>query len=215
MFHVKHWILGLSWIALGATSADATPIHPRPAPLSYAIGIHTDALNRFEAEMADYINELRSDPARFYRTYLPDYIASQHDRFTEPYLRSLRHDLLAIHDPLPKLVQAKVLDQAASRQAAYLRRFHGRLLTHEQGELSFMDRMHQTGLHCFAENLYQATDPSALQVVCDLLIDQGIPSLGHRHNLLSRDYDLIGFSTVTLENDLTLVVMDFGCRQYP
>lgn len=214
MFHVKHWALCLTLIAAFSGPAISTPLTPAPQA-SEAVRMRAAALDRFEAQMLHYINELRADPVRFYRSYLPDYIASQRGRFTEPYLRSLRRDLMAIREPLPKLEPTGVLDLAAERQAAYLQRFHGRLLTHEQGRLSFLDRMRQTGLHCFAENLYQATEPSALQVVCDLLIDQGIPSLGHRRNLLSRNYDLIGFCTRSLGGNLTLVVMDFGCRQAP
>lgn len=214
MFHVKHWVLCLTLIAPFSGTAISTPMSSKPQP-SEAVRMNTADLDRFEEQMVRYINELRADPARFYRSYLPDYIASQRGRFTEPYLRSLRRDLMAIRKPLPRLEPTGVLNRAAARQAAYLQRFHGRLLTHEQGRLSFLDRMRQTGLHCFAENLYQATDPSALQVVCDLLIDQGIPSLGHRRNLLSRNYDLIGFCTRSIGDNLTLVVMDFGCRQAP
>lgn len=214
MFHVKHWALGLCMTAAFSAPAFSSSRTPIPQPLE-GVRIRTADLDRFEEHMVRYINELRADPARFYRSYLPDYIASQGGRFTEPYLRSLRRDLNSIREPLPRLEPAGVLDQAAARQAAYLARFHGRLLTHEQGRLDFVGRMRQTGLHCFAENLYQATDPSALQVVCDLLIDQGIPSLGHRRNLLSRDYDLIGFSTRKVGDNLTLVVMDFGCRHMP
>lgn len=167
--------------------------------------------SRLNADILRYINEMRKDPAAFYRKYLPDYIESKKERFTAQYTRSLKKAMLSA-GPLPLFETSPALVSCASRQLHYLSQFGGRQLTHEQGNVSFAERMKNAGLHCLAENLYDADDPEALDVVLDLLIDQHVPSFGHRLNLMNALYTKIGVVSGTPPGGRTIVVMDFGCK---
>jgi hypothetical protein len=197
------------------TSRAGAAVHPGPPAVvdNGDPGIpskkQTD-VNRLDREILQYVNEMRRDPKAFYHKYIPDYIKAHPGRFTSQYTRSLKQTMLAA-DPLPVFELSSPLKLCASRQYHYLAQFKGRRLTHEQGSVSFAERMKQVGLHCLAENLYDADDPKALAVVIDLLIDQHIPSLGHRKNLMNPMYVRIGIVSGTPAGGRTIVVMDFGC----
>lgn len=100
----------------------------------------------------------------------------------------------------------------ATYQANYLKAFNGRRLAHDAPNLSFEQRFRQAGVGCAAENLYAGENRTALQVVMDLLIDQGVQSLGHRKNLLNPDYHTIGIVIKSYSDDGRVVVIDFGCN---
>lgn len=170
-----------------------------------------DVRNRLDREVVQYVNEMRHDPKAFYQKYIPDYIKRHPGRFTAQYTHSLKKTMYS-SGPLPLFEPSAALESCASRQYKYLARFKGRQLTHEQGSISFAERMKQAGLHCLAENLYDADSPKAIEVVIDLLIDQHIPSLGHRKNLMNPVYTHIGVISGTPAGGRTIVVMDFGCK---
>lgn len=167
--------------------------------------------NRFDRAILDYINEMRADPKAFYQKYLEEYIKEKGSRFTAQYTRSLKKDMF--HSPaLPLFEPTATLRKTADLQLNYLAQYKGRMLTHEQGNIGFAQRMENAGLHCLAENLYAADNPQALDVVLDLLIDQGVPSFGHRKNLMSPMYTHIGIVSETPAGGRMIVVMDFGCK---
>lgn len=164
----------------------------------------------FEKEVLDYINEMRHDPKGFYKRYVKDYVRQKASRFTSYYTHSLKEDLYR-SPSLPPFKTSPALEKAASRQLKYLVGLGGTTLTHSRGSTGFAERMKEAGLHCFAENLYRAVNPDPLDVVLDLLIDQGVSSLGHRKNLLNPAYTHIGIQSKVASNNYKLVVMDFGC----
>jgi uncharacterized protein YkwD len=168
--------------------------------------------NRFNKKILEYINEMRRDPKSFYDKYLEDYIRQKKSRFTDKYIRSLKKTMYE-SPSLPLFETNSQLEKTALLQMNYLARYGGNKLTHEQGSISFADRMKNAGLHCLAENLYATDNPDALEVVLDLLIDQNVPSLGHRHNLMNPVYTRIGLVNKTFPEGRTLVVMDFGCKK--
>lgn len=167
--------------------------------------------HHFEKKVLDYINEMRRNPKEFYKQYVKDYIQQQSSRFTSYYTHSLKEDLYQ-SPPLPPFKENRILEKTASKQLNYLVGLGGGTLTHNQGRTSFADRMKEAELHCFAENLYRAVNPDPLDVVLDLLIDQGVSSLGHRKNLLNPAYTSIGIQNGIAPNDYNIVVMDFGCE---
>ncbi|MGH2642952.1 MAG: CAP domain-containing protein [Chitinophagaceae bacterium] len=167
--------------------------------------------NRFDNAILDYINEMRADPKAFYKKYVEEYIREKKSRrFTYNYTHSLRKDMLHA-EPLPLFQRNSTLRKTATFQLDYLAQYKGTRLTHEQGNIGFEQRMERAGLHCLAENLYAADDPKALDVVLDLLIDQGVPSFGHRKNLMNPMYTHIGIVSETPRGGRMIVVMDFGC----
>lgn len=171
-----------------------------------------DESNRFDRAILDYINEMRSDPKAFYEKYVEAYIREKSARFTARYTRSLKKDMFR-SPALPLFKPETVLRKTAGLQLDYLAQYKGRMLTHEQGNIGFAERMNRAGLHCLAENLYAADHPKALDVVLDLLIDEGVPSLGHRKNLMSPVYTHIGIVSETPPGGRMIVVMDFGCKK--
>lgn len=170
-----------------------------------------DETNRFDRSILDYINEMRADPRAFYQKYVEEYIREKSRRFTARYTRSLKKDMLR-SPALPLFESNSVLRKTATLQLNYLAPYKGRMLTHEQGNISFAERMNRAKLHCLAENIYTADDPKALEVVLDLLIDEGVPSFGHRKNLMNPMYTHIGIVSGTPSGGRMIVVMDFGCR---
>jgi hypothetical protein len=168
--------------------------------------------DHFNASVLTCINEMRSDPGKFYHKYVVPYIRQKGSRFTPQYTRSLEEAMLS-SPSLPLFTSSPVLEHTADLQAGYLARFKGRRLTHDQGSTDFAERMKKAGLHCLAENLYTDDDPDPLEVVLDLLIDQNIPSFGHRKNLMNPVYTQIGIVNTTPKGGRTIVVMDFGCTK--
>lgn len=182
------------------------------SPSSGKIYLTSENVNdHFDQDILNYINEMRTDPKAFYQKYIKSYIKEKSSRFTAEYTHSLRRDMF--NSPaLPAFSSNSILRETATSQLNFLAQYKGRFLTHEQGNLDFAARMQQAGLHCLAENLYAADDPSALDVVLDLLIDQGVPSLGHRKNLMNPVYTHIGIVSETPAGGRMIVVMDFGCK---
>lgn len=165
---------------------------------------------RVERQILSYINEMRQDPEGFYRQYLREYIRQNPRRFTRYYTASLERDLRKMGS-LPGFSISSTMMKTAAYQADYLRQFNGRMLSHDAGSLSFEQRMRRAGVGCAGENLYTGINRTPLEVVMDLLIDEGVSSLGHRKNLLSQQYKSIGVVVVNYSRDGNIVVMDFSC----
>lgn len=166
---------------------------------------------KYEQAIFSYLNELRQNPPAFYHKYVKDYIRKKARRYTSYYTASLKKTLLQ-QGPLPPFKKNEVLARLASKQLHYLvYTLKGKRLTHDQGSIPFAGRIKGTQLHCFAENLYRFPKASPLDVVLDLLIDQGVSSLGHRKNMLNPKYTLIGIETAIAPNSYKVTVMDFGC----
>jgi hypothetical protein len=201
-------ILLLSLLAVILSFAGmATPVHP--ALPGTTVRSAEESLDR---QVLDCINEMRANPPAFYHKYIEHYIRQNASRFTAHYTHSLKKEMLHT-TALPAFSTQQALQHAALLQLNYIASEGGRL-THSQGNTGFAQRMKNAGLHCLAENLYAAQDPSALQIVIDLLIDQNIPSLGHRKNLLNPAYGFIGIvhRTISAGGGKTIIVMDFGCK---
>lgn len=167
----------------------------------------------YEGEILSYLNELRRDPPGFYHKYVKEYLRKKSNRFTSYYSESLRRTLLR-QASLPPFQSNSTLKKLAAKQLHYLvHTLKGKALSHNQGSVSFAERIKGTGLHCFAENLYRFPHATPLEVVLDLLIDQGVSSLGHRKNMLNPMYTLIGITSATAPNHYKITVMDFGCQK--
>lgn len=212
MKNLRFCTLLMLMLALDAAKPAPVASHSLAAVAAMAEPIQAveDSSEEFVRQVLDYINEMRRNPAAFYRRYVGDYVRQHPDRFTDYYTQSLKKDLLGA-SALPVFHVDPALKQCAARQTTYLVRLGGRQLTHDRGKLSFAARMKEAGLHCLAENLYTAQKLTPLQVVLDLLIDQRVSSLGHRKNLMNPQYDRIGIVAQTVPAGPTVVVMDFGC----
>jgi|SRR5690625_1015515 len=168
--------------------------------------------HQYEKSILTYINELRNHPKNFYQKYIPAYLEKHKSRYTAYYTVSLKKTLLNQH-PLPPFNTSQKLQNIARKQLRYLTHtLKGKKLMHNQGKISFAERVKGANLTCFAENLYRSTRNDPLAVVLDLLIDQGVSSLGHRKNLLHPKYNIIGIQSAVAPNGYKVTVMDFGCE---
>lgn len=226
MFHVKRFLIRRSLINMKSTilfflclilTYRSGISHSQPGiPLQQpTVTLEDDSdagiSGRIAREVLDYINEMREDPAGFYSKYLKEYIRQGSRHFTRYYTASLEKDMRRTGDLSPFKVSNTMI-KTASYQAKYLKRLGGHTLTHDADGLSFEQRMRQAGVGCAGENLYTGENRSALQVVMDLLIDQGVSSLGHRKNLLSAQYKSIGVVVANYSRGGNIVVMDFSCN---
>lgn len=204
-FKTPFFGLLFSMVLLSCTAAAPAAGSRATAPLPFSA-------EQYEQAILSYLNELRKDPPSFYRKYVRDYVEKKADRFTPYYTASLKKTLLQ-QAPLPPFQADPLLQKLAGKQLDYLvHTLKGKRLTHEQGNVSFAERIKGTSLRCFAENLYRFPKASPLDVVLDLLIDQGVSSLGHRKNMLNPRYTLIGIQTAVAPNSYKVTVMDFGCK---
>lgn len=198
-------VIPLSYFLISLSAAT-----PGASPGPIHVAADTADRDPFNLAVLDYINEMRANPRQFYEKHLQPYILQKGNRFTGQYTGSLRQTMRS-SPPLPPFTGSPGLERAARLQADYLSRFKGRRLTHDQGNKNFAERMKEAGLACLAENLYAADNPDPLTVVMDLLIDQNVPSLGHRKNLMNSGYTRIAIVHRLPKDGRTIVVMDFGC----
>ncbi len=182
---------------------------------SYTSSKVTQSFNadRYEKQILYYLNKVRQNPKKFYNQYVKTYIQENSNKFTSYYTKSLRKRLLN-QPPLPPFQKSNILQPITLKQLHYLtHKLKGRKLSHRQGNISFSERIKGSNLHRFAENLYRATKNSALEVVLDLLIDQSVRSLGHRKNILNKNYKLINIQSARASNGYIVTVMDFGSKK--
>jgi len=160
---------------------------------------HASWMSDEEKRVILYMNLARMDGKRFYRSFIPDYVKRHNQIFrpvihrNNPYLKSLKTDLWKIKN-LSLLQPDSLLHLAAA--------FHAKdmgdngMTGHDSSDgTDFSDRLERFKPDCFsaAENCaYGLFD--ALDIVCGLLIDDEVPCLGHRINILNHDFNTAGVS---------------------
>ncbi|KRB46559.1 MAG: CAP domain-containing protein [Pseudomonadota bacterium] len=75
----------------------------------------------------------------------------------------------------------------------------------------FYDRLRRHGVQpaIAAENIAYGP-PTAADTVRELIIDSGVPSRGHRHNIFHASFEAVGVSCGPHRDYSTMCVMDFG-----
>ncbi len=216
---ISGWITGLIMAAFSAYSMDL-PSSWEMSKLNTAAG--TDYLSAFEKEMIFEINKLRSDPARYAREYLEPmrnfyngrklYYPGDLPLMTTEGIKALTECLqfLEKQKPVPILKPDQRLTRAANDHVRDQSR-SGK--TGHQGfdRSGFRDRIERYGKWSgkIAENIaYGQVTPR--QIVLYLLIDDGMPSRGHRKNFLTENFHLIGVAEGTHPGYEKMCVMDFA-----
>lgn len=168
-------------------------------------------LSAEEKETLNYINLMRRNPVAFYKTYLIPYIKSN-TRLTGYYTTSLKKEMLS-RTSLDPFSVSPIMKKTADYQAKDLAQFKGKRLSHTSSTgNTFEKRMQQAGVNCAGENLYTGENRSPLEMIMDLLIDEGVKSLGHRKALLSIQYKSIGISIKYYSAGGKIMVQDFSCQ---
>lgn len=151
-----------------------------------------------------YCNLARMDGAKFWSNYAAGVIGTKKTTNTE----SLRNDLAKIKG-LKMLCPEQGLCQSAKAHAK------------DMYDNDFFSHNSNDGTNCFGRigKYYQASAQAeniaagrsdALLIVMQWLIDEGVPSLGHRKNILNPAYEAIGVCTGKHKSWGYCSVMDLG-----
>ena len=164
-------------------------------------------LKESEKEVIYYTNLARADGKLFADSYLKLYLEKNNltpDSFTQ----SLFKELAQIKD-LPMLVPDNELYEIARGHATKSGK------SGKQGHKGFKKRFKSTekSFYTFGENCYYGKD-NALLIVLSLLIDNGVEDLGHRKNMLDKNFSFVGVSIMPHKLFGYNCVMDFGSKQY-
>lgn len=159
-----------------------------------------------EKDMVMYMNLARMDGARFFDTFFQDFVQAHNQQMRQygnydelhvdrgdKYYKSLQKDLQAVRN-LPMLYPDEKLSNVARLHGKDLNKNNfvghqssdGRSVTQRIGKLY----PKRSSGECLAFGF-----TSGLANVCMLLLDKGVPDLGHRKIILSSSF---GFNTVGL-----------------
>ncbi|MES2733196.1 MAG: CAP domain-containing protein [Bacteroidota bacterium] len=151
-------------------------------------------LSEEEKQVVFLTNLARLDGALFAQTYLQAYL-QQKQKKESKYVQSLVAELKKVKN-LPMLHPHEKLYQSAIFHAQDMGKKG--LMSHDSSDgTDFFTRIKNflkpPGNYRIAENCAYGFS-KATDIVMQLLIDEGIPALGHRNNMLSAKFDLVGVS---------------------
>jgi Cysteine-rich secretory protein family len=224
MFHVKHLhslILILIFLQ-GAVSFGQGSIELEDKPFVIKI-IRDDSLDTWleassvynemakpDKDMIYWVNIMRKDTRAFFEKYVAEFIR-QYPESGGGNANSLKRDL----DKAGKLQLMKpsaILQKEAFSHASDVARNMKRLSHESSSGKSFQQRMKDRGItECAGENIYEGKQ-DALRAVILLLIDQGVPGVGHRKALLENHFNLMGTASVLKGGRNYIIVQDFSCE---
>ena len=190
------------------------------ANLNTAAGI--SYLSDFEKNIILEINKLRSNPSEYAREYMEPlkkyfngrkfYYPGDLPLMTTEGVKALQECIrfLQTQPPVPILHPSSGLTDAANDHVRDQSRTGD--TGHRGKDLSgFRDRIERYGLWSvrIAENIAYG-NITAQQVVVYLLIDDGIPTRGHRKNFLNKDFRLVGVAEGNHPGYEKMCVMEFA-----
>lgn len=169
---------------------------------------HADYLTATERRVVLHLNMLRSDPGRYAREFIEPRIPYYRDKvyrppwtpdyyggtLTKEGVKALREAIrdLSAAPPAGLLIPSKGLSLAARDHARDKARHGGMSHTDSAGR-DLAERVEQYGYWYkrIAENISYGRD-AAVDNIVGLLIDDGVPSRGHRKSLINPDFKLVG-----------------------
>lgn len=182
---------------------------------------HVAYLSQNEKEVIRQLNLARMDARRYCDYYVEQFVNYQNTIYSPKilpsnrYLKSLKADAIKVKN-LPLLYP----DERLGRSSAFHARDMG--ITGRTGHDSsngkpFEKRLLKylgTDTLAYGENCSYGFE-EASYIVSDLLIDNGITSLGHRHNILDPEYHSVGVGIFTHTVYQYNCVMDFSSYMQP
>lgn len=163
---------------------------------------NVSSLSQMEKDIILYCNLARLDGTKFWAEY------GKNAKGSTAYVSSLESDLKATKG-LVMLEPEKSLMEAAAYHANDMSRNNFFDHTSSDGT-SFGNRVYGFyGGNAIGENISAGMN-TAIGVVMQLLVDDGLSSLGHRKNILGAKYKAIGVKTATHSTWRTVTVQDFG-----
>ena len=163
-------------------------------------------MDSIETEILMYCNLVRVNPKLFCETYFKEYIDNKQLDIKNPYVKSL----------ITTLNQGKPLRILKPDFNLYeMAKFHAKTMG-EKGKVGhdgFSSRSKK-----FLKNEYESIGENcsygsygAIEIFMSLLIDDGISDLGHRKNILHKNFNALGISIQPHKTYGINCVMDFGC----
>lgn len=223
VFHVKPLFFALSLLLsvisfgqhFSSSRIEVKPLPPLP-PVQQAVlqsfssSPVTASLNPEVKDWYYWTNYLRLRPKAMWDSIVEP-VLKVYPQLNTGYAKSLKKDLY--NTPvLPPMVPSGMLLKLSQSHANDLAK-SGRPSHSSSNGTSFQDRMTKAGvLKCAGENISMGDDNVVLSLVF-LLIDEGIPDLGHRKSLLNPAYTELGVGSAKMANNSRMVVQDFACPQ--
>ena len=162
-----------------------------------------DFLNEEEKMVILYTNLARANGSLFASTFLDEYIRIKKLK-PNRYIQSLYDELQHVSN-LPMLIPERDLYKAAREHASWSGKkgYEGHK-GFKQRYVPMMKKYVEVG-----ENIYYGPY-TPLEIVIQLLVDEGIEDLGHRKNLLSPEFNSIGVAIKPHKTYEYNCVMGFG-----
>ncbi len=170
-----------------------------------------------EKKVVQYINLARMDGERFYQSYIPEFIEYYNSTFGDKILPNNKY-LLSLKADLKKVKAFGLLEpfKNLNLSATFHAQDMGKMGTtgHVSSDGTSCDKRIQRfnpNIRCWSENCSYGM-ASAINIVCQLLIDNNVSSLGHRTNILKSVQKMVGVGIAPHKVYRTNCVMDFSCN---
>jgi hypothetical protein len=161
--------------------------------------VHVNYLSDEEKEVIKYMNLARMDGKKFFDAYIQQFVDQYNQLYTpkikpnNKYVKSLKKDLYEIKQ-LPVIAPNKLLTKASVYHAKDMGKT-GKTGHNSSDGATFVKRIKRiTGIeYNISENCDYGFN-KGLDIVCHLLIDNGISKVGHRKNILNSEQRQVGVS---------------------
>ncbi len=161
--------------------------------------VNANYLSLQEKEVYYYLNLARLNPPLFAETFMIKYLKWNDDaplQKTSYYVRTL-YETLKKTTPLPVMVPDQALYETAKCHAVY------------SGKAGYVGHERKGCTDNYWGECCAYGSSTGLEIVMQLLIDEGVESLGHREACLSQDYSKLGVSIEPHKTYRVNCVMDF------
>jgi uncharacterized protein YkwD len=181
-----------------------------------------DYMNRTERDVVIEMNMMRTDPARYARKYLVPLRAYYHGsllKYPGKTAIATNEGISALEECIRELEHSRPVSCLSPRKGLTLA---ARDHAHDQGKTgatghtgsdgsSMVSRMNRYGQwDLFAGENISYGYGEARKIVISLLIDDGVPSRGHRKNLLNNSFNVVGVDIGPHPEYRDMCVMDFA-----
>jgi uncharacterized protein YkwD len=164
-------------------------------------------LTEEEKKVILFMNMARHDGPLFAKTFLTTYV-DENQVDNSSYLRSLRKDLNKTEGLVPFQPEKDLTAVAQEHATKSGQTGH---VGHQDFNERFEPLMGNPYNHV-GENCSYGYE-TAMDIVISLLIDEGVKDQGHRHNILSLDFNSVGVAIRPHKTYRINCVMDFGHRK--
>jgi uncharacterized protein YkwD len=209
-------------LAAGAFSVHSQAAPPPQWPESLNTAKEAEYMTETEQEVIHELNKVRTNP-KAYALYLKEerqYYSGKNISKPGEITVKTREGLVAVNECIAALAKAKPVGvlrphKGLSEAAAWLAADQAKTgRTGHNGSdgsnLSQRVERHDAGSYItIGENISYGSG-EARQIVMQLLIDDGVASRGHRHNILNAAFDCCGVAINTHSVYRYVCVMDFG-----